>query len=785
MQIYFPATNFLSYPLYVKKASDLRGFFVPNRIMYFYGLIVNMTFKHFFTALLLLLSFAAQAQLDTTGLIAHWSFNGNFNDVTGRGHNGQLGYTSGNISIPATQVYRKGVNGDTASALQFRTNLIGGAPYQPDLNLQHFSIAAVVKFDTLTAGTLLFRGNGTNVSIQPSYAMYLTSPLNASGLYFKPGSLESFHLDYSYAIKHYTPATQDSTWYYVVMTYDGTYFKTFVNGILKNRYYKPNVSFEKSSYGLSIGGFFDSHWIDYLFQISGAIDDLRLYNRALADSEVIKYPLNFLDTMVIINIAEKDTVMCIGDTTLDVPYFVSKPYNPGNKFIVQISDTSGDFYFAHTIGEDSTNTSGTISCIIPSYTTPGYHHIRIISTAPKDTSFEFVLNYHPQKSTYASSAASILRYASYNRPQQYWFCKEDSINIYIYHSEGIGEPASSYQWQKNGANIPGANNREYNTKASKHLDSFRCIITSGHNCWLNDTVTSTPYIIRVDSFVKPTVTIDITPNDTVCVNDSFTVYYLNNKTNPIPSYAISWHVNSDTLLTKGDTLISKNFNYKNGDTIYCIENSKYATCALHTANNSYTSNTIILHIDSNIITPQLSISASSGGKVPYGTNVVFSSNYTGAGAAPEYQWLLNGKPMSWAKGPSYFASHTIHNSGDVISLKAKDTTSSCIDPKEATSNSITIVYGNGTNVEAVNKKDYSIYPNPNTGQLTIRFNELANDEVKVSVINTTGQVIYEQTKANSNDLLFINLPVNTPNGIYILKLNSINSTYSQHITINR
>lgn len=91
---------------------------------------------------------------NTRCYLAHWPFNGNMNDSTGRGHNASLFYyTTGT----PPQVYRPGINGVAGSSFQFRSDFQMQTPYQPDLKLDSFTVAAVVNFDTLNAySTILF-----------------------------------------------------------------------------------------------------------------------------------------------------------------------------------------------------------------------------------------------------------------------------------------------------------------------------------------------------------------------------------------------------------------------------------------------------------------------------------------------------------------------------------------------------------------------------------------------------------------------------------------------------
>ena len=71
----------------------------------------------------------------SVGLIAHWNMNGQVNDISGNGHNGN----ASNIVSAA------GRDGISNTAFYFNgTNSVVTAPYLPDLNLSSYSICAIV-----------------------------------------------------------------------------------------------------------------------------------------------------------------------------------------------------------------------------------------------------------------------------------------------------------------------------------------------------------------------------------------------------------------------------------------------------------------------------------------------------------------------------------------------------------------------------------------------------------------------------------------------------------------
>ena len=117
-----------------------------------------MTYKKlFFSAILLVtLCIQASAQLDTVGLIAHWPFNGNLKDSTGRGHDAGAGYMSTHTPAPST--FLAGINKKPGTALKFTRDIGVGAYTMPDVNhIKEFSICALVHPDSFMSQYILYK----------------------------------------------------------------------------------------------------------------------------------------------------------------------------------------------------------------------------------------------------------------------------------------------------------------------------------------------------------------------------------------------------------------------------------------------------------------------------------------------------------------------------------------------------------------------------------------------------------------------------------------------------
>lgn len=78
--------------------------------------------------------------------------------------------------------------------------------------------------------------------------------------------------------------------------------------------------------------------------------------------------------------------MCSGDT-FSVSYAINNPFNAGNEFFVEMSDSAGSFSSPSTVGSAAIVTGGTIACTLPAQLSNGTNYrLRMRSTNPAITS---------------------------------------------------------------------------------------------------------------------------------------------------------------------------------------------------------------------------------------------------------------------------------------------------------------------------------------------------------------------------------------------------------------
>jgi len=228
---------------------------------------------------------SASAQISPAGLVAHWRFSGNTLDSSG---NANHATNAGNAYAPG----REGLP-NTAVLFNSPTGYLY-VPYSPSLNVGQFSVCAVVMPTVFNTGScqgniLLERGRPGSTGSAGLYALGFSDNAYDENCNTFDTSLNCFFLGTStnapsYQSGQYQPTIRTNTWTSVVATFDGSTTRVYVDGVLKTVQSTP-TPIGTSTEGLAIGTSPTEQ--SYLF--TGLMDDLRLYNRVLTDSEAYYY----------------------------------------------------------------------------------------------------------------------------------------------------------------------------------------------------------------------------------------------------------------------------------------------------------------------------------------------------------------------------------------------------------------------------------------------------------------------------------------------------------------
>jgi len=254
-----------------------------------------------------------------------------------------------------------------------------------------------------------------------------------------------------------------------------------------------------------------------------------------------------------------------------------------------------------------------------------------------------------------------------------------------------GGPTPTYQWFRNG-NPVGTNSATYIDNTLGNGDIISVNMTSNAPCATPLTVSSNTIVMTVIPTVLPTAVISANPGNTIC--SGTTVNFTAVVTNGGPTVTYQWKKNGNNV--GGNIATYAAANLSNTDLITCMVTST-ATCATPT---TVYSNNIVMNV-TQVVVPDISITASPNNKICANTPVTFTATTNNGGPTPTYTWTVNGNPT----GPnaSSFTSAALNNN-DVIECSLASN-ALCATPPNATSNSITMI------VQPVTVPSVTIAPN--------------------------------------------------------------------------
>ncbi len=229
-------------------------------------------------------------EVSVANLVAQWKFDGNAGDASGHGHTGLLktGWTG---STPATAVdggMMPTLVADRFNRASMAYDFDKGAhievPYDASLNPQSLTISLWLKRRTTNPNNYLIslnRWNGFKLQLQSNNFLFMT-----------------FQADNGYHDVDDNPGTiPQDTWTHAAVSYSNGAMKFYINGVLVKSVNVTGVpvtlptpinmaignQLPKSVYTLTAGDF--QYGGENFF--IGSMDDIRFYNTALTDAEVL------------------------------------------------------------------------------------------------------------------------------------------------------------------------------------------------------------------------------------------------------------------------------------------------------------------------------------------------------------------------------------------------------------------------------------------------------------------------------------------------------------------
>lgn len=440
--------------------------------------------------LLACISMNAVAQ-SSAGLIASWPMNASFADVSGNGHNGTAYFVANGA----------GRTGSSNTAMIFNgASSYIDIPYQADLNVNtsnNYTICAIVKpmgynTDTTCQRSHIFARGA--LATTGSYSMYYFDgaydnnncvTFDTSKNVFAASAGMTSGGNFASAWQ-YTPRIVSNTWYTVCVTYSGNRMKVFVDGVQKSSYNMgggPGIG--SSTDGAVIGANFDPTNSNRPNWFKGYIDDMRIYSRVLADSEIMEYHNG-------VYLPPITTPFCPG-ATFQLTYNTFGTFRAGNTFRAELSDASGSFASPTTLGTVTSTTAGTINCSIPgSLPTGTGYKVRVIATNPAKISEETSVIIGTVTTTPPGAAIVVIPGTIVS----------SGISVLFSSSVSLGGPTPTYQWMKNGSPIPGATNSTFTGISGIDFvsnDTIYVVVRTSIPCTTPDSAASNKIVMTVNN----------------------------------------------------------------------------------------------------------------------------------------------------------------------------------------------------------------------------------------------------------------------------------------------
>jgi hypothetical protein len=185
------------------------------------------------------------------------------------------------------------------------------------------------------------------------------------------------------------------------------------------------------------------------------------------------------------------------------------------------------------------------------------------------------------------------------------------------------------------------------------------------------------------------------------------------------------------------------------------------------------------------LTPSVSITVAPMGTLAYGTSVTYTAAPVYGGSSPIYKWYKNTTAIPGATSSTYTAIAGINFvTSDSIYVEMQSS-SPCVFSDAVRSNKIGMkVLPNSVNGIFAGS-NFVIYPNPNKGSFMLKGYTFSNSPIQLNITNAVGQTIYSEAITPNKYKLENTIELqNTPNGVYILHLNSETGSTTLRFTVN-
>ncbi len=282
--------------------------------------------------------------------------------------------------------------------------------------------------------------------------------------------------------------------------------------------------------------------------------------------------------------------------------------------------------------------------------------------------------------------------------------------------------------------------------------------------------------VTVNPIVVPSVTLTITPNDTICAGTAitFTATAVNGGLTP----TFTW-TNFGSYIGSGNPFV---YTPDNGDNITVTLTSS-APCPVPPTATAPATSFLVYPV----VTPVVTITSSVPGDVIsyWGQLVTFFANATYGGTNPTFQWYLDGVLVAGATSSTFTTS--VESPDTVYCIMTSDL--ECVTTNIDTSNIKIITTGTlGINSLAGTIDEVNIYPNPNNGSFTISgtVSSTGNTSVEFMVTDMLGKTVFTDRADAMNGAFKHSLKLggNIPPGNYLVRIVKDNDVRTVRFTLN-
>lgn len=235
-----------------------------------------------FSFLFIFFAYSTFSQVPTNGLVGYWPFNGNANDQSGNGHNG----TVNGASLAADRF------GNDSSAYDFNgtsSEIIVADANDLSFVSNQFTVSFWIYSNSNPTSNLAILGKRGSPTSEFEYLFRKVDGSDATygnKLFFSGWNLSGTTFPYTINTSTVTPDDTIATnqWENWTITADGTELKAYRDGEFRFSYSRnTSSSFENGTGDLTIGS---GGGYNATYYMSGKLDDIRIYNRALDSAEV-------------------------------------------------------------------------------------------------------------------------------------------------------------------------------------------------------------------------------------------------------------------------------------------------------------------------------------------------------------------------------------------------------------------------------------------------------------------------------------------------------------------